>query len=87
MGNTEQPKPAASAAPASNESGELTRLREENKRLRVELAKAKGTGVDAPEAGKPASFGMSEGTRVDLEVNGKTTDPFTGEELTRDDLK
>ena len=32
------------------------------------------------------SFGMSEGTREELERTGQATDPFTGRKLTRADL-
>jgi hypothetical protein len=40
-----------------------------------------------PEQPRKPSFGMSEGTREELERTGKATDPFTGEKLTKDDLK
>lgn len=38
---------------------------------------------DAPTRPKPkaASFGLSEGTREELERTGRATDPFTGEHL------
>lgn len=32
------------------------------------------------------SFGISEGTRQEIEMHGKAVDPFTGKILTRDDL-
>lgn len=62
-------------------------LREENEQLREQL--------DATRAGQPAtrpkpeapSFGMSEGVRADLEQVEKTTDPFTGKTVTREDVK
>lgn len=51
----------------------------------------KGTEVvtSEPAAGedrKQPSFGISEGTRADLEQYGETTDPFTGKLLTQKDL-
>lgn len=62
----------------------LAKLRREVQDLADKLAEA---GVVA--AYKPPSprFGMSEGTRDELERTGKATDPFTGAKLTRDDLK
>jgi hypothetical protein len=47
------------------------------------------TGAPAPAAPKPAGpkFGMCEGTREELARNGTAIDPFTGDKLTRDDLK
>lgn len=36
---------------------------------------------------KPASFGLCEGTREEVERLGKAVDPFTGNVVTRDDLK
>lgn len=33
---------------------------------------------------RPPSFGLSEGERVELEQRGKTTSPWTGEEITGD---
>ena len=44
-----------------------------------------------PEPAEPAkpqgpSFGMSEGTREELERTGHAVDPFTGRKLTRADL-
>lgn len=74
-------RPAAGADAAA---GEIERLRAENDRLRAELAARSTTARPAPVA---PSFGMSEGTREELERTGKATDPFTGEALTRDDLK
>lgn len=37
-------------------------------------------------AAKAPSFGMSEGTRDELERNGFATCPFTGRKLTKEDL-
>lgn len=87
MPNTTPSEPNKSAA--ANESNEVVRLRKENEELRAQLAKSKGEDDRArsPRPGEAPSFGMSEGTRVDLEEHGKTTDPFTGEQLTKDDLK
>jgi len=42
--------------------------------------------VEATPARKGPSFGMSEGTREELERTGHAVDPFTGRALTRDDL-
>jgi hypothetical protein len=45
------------------------------------------TSEPAPgEAYRRPSFGLSEGTRADLEQYGEARDPFTGEELTEADL-
>lgn len=40
-------------------------------------------GVSTPHQ---VSFGISEGTRQELEDRGEATDPFTGRKLTREDL-
>lgn len=46
-------------------------------------------GVDTPGGDRPVptapSFGMCEGVRTDLEQVDKTTDPFTGKTVTRDE--
>jgi hypothetical protein len=45
------------------------------------------TSEPAPgEAYARPSFGISEGTRADLEQYGEVRDPFTGEQLTEADL-
>jgi hypothetical protein len=45
------------------------------------------TSEPAPgEAYTRPSFGISEGTRADLEQYGEVRDPFTGEQLTEADL-
>jgi hypothetical protein len=63
---------------------EVARLREENDRLRAQLAE-NDARLRAAKPQQP-SFGISEGTRNDLEMHGKTTDPFTGKQLTQEDL-
>jgi hypothetical protein len=45
-----------------------------------------GVDADAAPAVREASFGLSEGTREELERTGHAVDPFTGKTLTRDDL-
>lgn len=74
---TSEPKsPSAPSASASND--EVTRLREENARLKRELAEAK------PEKEKPhVPKWLPEGTREELERNGQAVNPFTGEKLTK----
>jgi len=62
----------------------LAKLDREAAELRDKLSEA---GVVVPNVPHKPSFGMSEGTREELERVGKATDPFTGEKLTRDDLK
>jgi hypothetical protein len=66
----------------------------ENAALRDEVAHLREQLADAL-AGKPPtrpvptapSFGMSEGTRADLEQVEETTDPFTGKKVTRDEVQ
>ena len=73
-------------AAKSTSDERVVRLEQENAELRAEL--------DAALAGKPAkpvaptepSFGLSEGTRDELDRMGKATSPFTGKSLTRADL-
>lgn len=60
-------------------------LRAENERLREQLADAQAGKPTRPVPTAP-SFGMSEGTRAELELVEKTTDPFTGKTVTRADL-
>lgn len=74
-----------SAAPVEHD--EMARLRAENERLREELAAAReGRSVQPAKPVEP-SFGISEGTREELERTGKATSPFTGKALSKDDLK
>jgi predicted deacetylase len=63
----------------------LARIREELAALREQLAEA--GFMSGPKAPQAPSFGMSEGTREELERLGKAVDPFTGKALTREDLK
>jgi hypothetical protein len=66
-------------APAQND--EAVRLRAENAELREQLAAAQADAIVRPNTKpKPVepSYGLSEGQRADLEVNGKTVSPFTG---------
>jgi hypothetical protein len=46
---------------------------------------APGVDAEAPAPTGP-SFGMSEGTREELERTGHAVDPFTGKALTSEDL-
>ncbi len=56
-------------------------LEAENERLRDRVAELEASGaargVSRP-VPQPASFGMCEGVRAELQQRGKTTDPFTG---------
>jgi hypothetical protein len=67
------------------EASELSRLREENARLREELAEARANEKAQPNT-RPVphepSFGLTEGERADLEMTGTATSPFTGERKT-----
>lgn len=92
---TSKPVTLTTSASAGDDAEELRLLREENARLRADLAEAKSKLADADNAGNAAanprkpeepSFGISEGTRDELERTGKATSPFTGKPLTRDDL-
>lgn len=49
-------------------------------------ATVKAEPVSEPVKPKGPSFGISEGTREELERLGVAVDPFTGRTLTRDDL-
>lgn len=62
---------------------ELEALRKENAHLK-RLLSDNGVDYEAPVENRPPSFGMSEGTREELERTGTATDPFTGEKLTAD---
>ncbi|MEQ4301587.1 hypothetical protein ABNF97_09370 [Plantactinospora sp. B6F1] len=58
------------------ETTELERLREENARLREQLAAA-GQAVTPAVPNEP-KFQFSEGQRAELEQTGRTVSPFTG---------
>ncbi|MGW3619482.1 hypothetical protein [Micromonospora arida] len=66
---------------------ENTKLVEDYNELVDELEEAKANAVVLPNT-KPVphvpSFGMSEGTREELERTGKAVDPFTGRLLTNE---
>jgi hypothetical protein len=70
----------AAPAPAPKPSDELARLRAENERLRGQLA-ASGADNRLSQNRATRPF-LSEGERQDLELNGVTNSPFTGERLT-----
>jgi hypothetical protein len=80
------PAPAVDAVPKEHKADveRLAELKAELQELEDKLAEA---GVVVPNVPQPPSFGMSEGTREELERIGKAVDPFTGAKLTRDDLK
>ncbi len=90
--DTAKPATLTTSPSAGDESEELRLLRDENAKLRAELADAKSKRDEAGNAAanprKPVepSFGISEGTRDELERTGKATSPFTGKPLTKDDL-
>jgi len=89
VARAETPPPAAVAADSvpAQYKGDVERLAElerEAEDLRTKLAEA---GVVAAVKPYKPKFGLSEGTRDELERTGKAVDPFTGEKLTRDDLK
>jgi hypothetical protein len=65
---------------------EVARLQEENDRLREAGDPAEASAAARRRAPEPASFGLSEGTRLELQERGETTDPFTGKRVTRDDF-
>jgi hypothetical protein len=62
-------------------------LTDENARLKSELADARSGKPAARTIPAEPSFGMCEGVRADLDQVPKTTDPFTGKVVTRDDVK
>lgn len=66
---------------------ENERLKAENDRLRTMVNEAAEPGghTARPVAVEP-SYGMSEGQRADIEMNGVTTSPFTGRRQTAEDL-
>lgn len=87
-GTTVAPLPTAESptyttvtTPTENTAGELERLRAENAAMRRVLD---SRGIDPPVIGPP-SFGMSEGTRQELQATGKATNPWGGGTLTRED--
>lgn len=53
----------------------------------AKAAKAVTVPDEEPKVPGTPSFGMSEGTREEIERTGKSVDPFTGRTLTKDDLK
>lgn len=62
----------------TGDSDEVARLKAENERLRAQLAeKVGGEGHTRPKPQEP-SYGLSEGQRADLELDGRTVSPFTG---------
>ncbi|MBN1174526.1 MAG: hypothetical protein JXA67_20325 [Micromonosporaceae bacterium] len=66
---------------SSPAAGEVAKLREENERLRAELAEAKRNQKAKPNTRpqpEEPSYGLSEGQRDELEREGKTVSPFTG---------
>lgn len=94
----DQPQPAVETpaatqtddteTPAGDQLGDADRVAElerENEALRAKLASA-GVSVDDPRKPEEPSYGISEGTRDELERHGKATSPFTGKPLSRDDL-
>jgi len=86
-GRTEPVSPMGETTSTDSPTGEIARLRAENERLREQLDDViAGRPITRPAPVKP-SFRMSEGTRNELEETGQATDPFTGDKLTRDDLK
>jgi hypothetical protein len=85
------PKPAAAPkvdAPTEPEGRSAERVAGEPAGRRVPA----GIDQPAPEPGQPSGYHppappfMSEGVRNDLEQYGETTDPNTGQRLTRADL-
>jgi len=68
----------------TSDNTELAALRAEVAELREALAAA-GVAVK-PAAPQEPSFGISEGTRDELERDGHAVSPFTGNVLTKDDL-
>lgn len=81
-------KPAtrsATPAPKASDADRVAELEQENARLREKLTAA-GIPTDDPRKPEEPSFGISEGTREELERTGKATSPFTGKPLDRSDL-
>lgn len=63
-------------------TSEVERLREENAKLRAELADARANAKAVPNTrpvDRAPSFGISEGERAELELSGRTVSPFTGQ--------
>jgi hypothetical protein len=69
----------AAAPTAAKPQDEVARLRAENERLRGQLA-ASGADRRLSRNRSTRPF-LSEGERADLELNGVTNSPFTGERL------
>ncbi len=96
--NSESPAPVKATGARRTMAPAARRAEGEDERAsRVEqLAKLSDGELNALEADiraarthkvrhpSPPSFGMSEGERAELEMNGKTTSPWTGEEITGD---
>jgi hypothetical protein len=78
--------PVSSTLNAGEDNEEVRQLREENERLRAELEDVKAGNLRKSVKPSEPSFGISEGTREELERTGKATSPFTGKPLTEADL-
>lgn len=78
----DSPTYATVTTPTTDTAGEVEQLRAENAELRRLLA---DRNIARPVIGAP-SFGMSEGTRLELLATGRAEDPYTRKSLTRDDL-
>lgn len=74
---------------AVEQAEQIARLERENAKLRAQLEDPTATPA-APAAGRmplgPPSFGISEGEREELEREGVTTSPWTGEPLEDSDV-
>lgn len=57
------------------------------RQLEAENAELRERTGQTRRAPRPPSFGISEGVRLDVEQNGKATDPSTGRVVTRADLE
>lgn len=58
-------------------------LKTENESLRAELESLRQRlGIGGRPVPRPPSFGVSEGTALELEQRGTATDPYTGGKLT-----
>ena len=84
VGPEDEVRDPSADAVDDDERSELEQLRAENDRLRALIAE----GDARIRAAKPhePSFGLSEGTRNDLELTGKAVSPFTGKQLDKNDL-
>lgn len=83
--DTSPDEPAADTSPDEPANDRVAELEAENAELKERLAAA-GAPVDGPRKPHEPSFGISEGTREELERTGKATSPFTGRKLTKADL-